>query len=91
MDIGSAIKELRKKKGLNQHELSENAQMTQSHISRLESNLRDPTMTTLKSIANGLKVPLPILLLHAMTAEDLEPLKAKPYKMLLREIRSTIT
>lgn len=90
MDIGSTIKEIRKKKGLKQNELAEKAQMTQAYLSKIESNLKEPTISTLKTIANSLDVPLPILFFYAMTVDDVESQKRDAFKIILPSMKGMV-
>ena len=54
--VGSTIKTLREKAGLNQSQLAKKSGLTQSHISRLENAQHSPTNFTLQKIANALGV-----------------------------------
>jgi transcriptional regulator with XRE-family HTH domain len=54
VDIGGKIKELREKKGLTMKRLAELVQCTSSLISQLEKGKADPSISTLKKIAEAL-------------------------------------
>jgi transcriptional regulator with XRE-family HTH domain len=56
MDIGKKIKELREKRGLTMKRLSELVSCTPSLISQLEKGKTDPSISTLKKIADALNV-----------------------------------
>lgn len=58
MTTGERIKNIRKQKGLTQHELGELLGVTQSMIAAYENNTRNPKPETLQKIANALEVPL---------------------------------
>ncbi|MDM8173655.1 helix-turn-helix transcriptional regulator [Olivibacter sp. 47] len=90
MDIGNTIKEIRKKKGLKQNELAEKSQMTQAYLSKIENNSKEPTIGSLKSIAESLNVPLPILFFHAMTVEDVEPEKRDAFKIIIPSLKGMV-
>lgn len=90
MDIGKTIRELRKKKGLKQNQLAEKAQLTQAYLSKIESNSKEPTIGSLKSIADSLNVPLPILFFHSMTDEDVEPHKREAFKIILPSLKGMV-
>ena len=56
------LQELRKFKGMTQKKLASLSNISQSHISELESNKESPTLDTIESIANALKTnPLNLL------------------------------
>jgi transcriptional regulator with XRE-family HTH domain len=56
--LGSRIKEIRKDYGLSQKKLSEDTGLSISLISRIENGLAMPSIATLQSIANSLKVDI---------------------------------
>lgn len=56
MDIGSIIKELRKKRGLTQRELANICGLSEISIRSYENNTRKPKIENLKKIANSLEV-----------------------------------
>lgn len=90
MDIGTTIRELRKKKGLKQNELAEKAHITQAYLSKIENNSKEPTISALKDIANSLDTPLPILFFRSMTFEDVEVEKREAFKILLPSIKGMV-
>lgn len=90
MDIGNTIKELRKKKGLKQNELAEKAHITQAYLSKIESNSKEPTISSLKSIAESLDIPLPILFFRSMTIEDVDSEKREAFGILLPSIKGMV-
>lgn len=61
MNIGKSIHTCRVKRGLSQAELARRAGCSVSYLSMLENSKRDPTMSTVQSIATGLGVPVEIL------------------------------
>ena len=61
MDIGYAIQLARKKRKLTQTELAELALITPSYLSMLERNRRDPPVSTVRKIAEALRMPVEIL------------------------------
>ena len=56
-DLGRAIRQIRKEKGLTQDEVAQGAGLHYTEISHLESGRRNPKFDTLKAVARGLKVP----------------------------------
>lgn len=74
MKLHQIIKDLRDEQGLTQEVLASRASLTRGYISRLESgDYTDgsPTIKTLQSIAQGLGVPLELILNRAgITKED---------------------
>ncbi len=63
MDIGSQIRAIRKQRGITIAQLCEGTGLSKGFMSLIENNKTSPSISTLESIANYLKVPLPYLLL----------------------------
>ena len=68
--LGQRIRELRKKRRMNQTELAEKADVALMTISRIERGEHDPHIKTLARIAKGLGVPLFELMRSAGYFED---------------------
>ncbi|WP_158735897.1 helix-turn-helix domain-containing protein [Alteribacillus sp. YIM 98480] len=64
MDIGSAVRSIRKKKKITIAEMSEGTGLSKGFISNMENNNTSPSINTLQTVAHFLKVPLPYLLLE---------------------------
>jgi transcriptional regulator with XRE-family HTH domain len=63
MDIGSAIRAIRKRKNITIAELCEQTGLSQGFMSQVETNKTSPSISTLENIAASLNVPLAYLLL----------------------------
>lgn len=63
--IGHGIKRIRIVKKLNQKQLAEKSNSTQSTIARVESGLRNPSLSLLEQISIALGVNLCVLFLYA--------------------------
>lgn len=61
MKLGEKIKKARKAKGLTQSDISK-GKITRNMISRIESGSANPSLGTLKHLADALSLPLPYLL-----------------------------
>ena len=81
MQIGKTIRLCRNKKGWTQAELSKRTGITVPHLSMLENDVRDPSMDSMKALANAFDLPLNVLIFLASEPEDLvglsEELKEK--------------
>ena len=71
MQIGKTIRLCRAKKGWTQAELSKRTNITVPHLSMMESGDRDPTMDSLKSLANAFDLPLNVFVFLASEPEEL--------------------
>lgn len=71
MNIGHAIKLCRASRHLSQAQLSALTGYSTSHLSLIENNKRDPSLSTIEKIAVALNVPLGILFFLAADSNDL--------------------
>jgi transcriptional regulator with XRE-family HTH domain len=72
MNAGHAIKFCRQQRKLSIPALAGRAGLSPSYISLLERNERDPPLSTLQRISNGLGLPLSVLLFIGTTPTELE-------------------
>lgn len=90
MDLGNIIKNIRKQKGQTQSEFALSCGITQTYLSQIESNLKEPNLSTLKSISESLDVPLPILFFLSMTEEDIHPNKRQAFQIVSPSVKSLV-
>jgi len=90
MNLGRTIKELRTQKGIRQQALAEDAGITQTYLSLIESNSKEPNLSTLRGISESLKTPLPILFFLSMDQDDIKPGKHEAFEMISPAIKSMI-
>ena len=89
MNIGSAIKELRKRQGLSQSELAAKAGLTQATLSKIENGTR-PGDQTLKHLSTALKVPESLIYVMGIEKSDVPPGKQELYEKLFPVIQTMI-
>ncbi len=82
MDLGNTIVMLREERGLKQKDLAEYAGLTQSYLSQIEKNKKEPNLSTLKTIGKALGIPLPILLFLSIDEKDLPEQKKEAFDIL---------
>lgn len=90
MNLGETIKLLRKRNGLNQSQLAELCEITVTYLSLIENGKKEPTLSLLKTIANSLQVPLPILLFSALTEEDIPESRKEFFNVIKPSIDSML-
>lgn len=90
MDLGNIIKNIRKQKGLTQNELTSLCGITQTYLSQIEGNLKEPNLSTLKVISEKLNIPLPILFFLSLTEDDVQPNKRKAFEIVSPSVKSLI-
>lgn len=82
MKIGTAINRMRIIKEITQTELSIKTGISQTYISQIENNRKNPSIEVLETISKALDVPLPILLFYSMDQEDVKEQKQKHFLFL---------
>lgn len=90
MDLGNIIKNIRKQKGQTQSEFALLCGITQTYLSQIENNSKEPNLSTLKLISENLNMPLPILFFLSMTEEDVQPNKRKAFQIVSPSVKSLV-
>lgn len=90
MDLGLAIKSIRKQKGLKQNQFAELCEITPSYLSQIENNNKEPNLSVLKIISNNLGTPLPILFFLSLDNDDINPERKEAFKMIAPSIKSLV-
>jgi len=91
MNIGEAIKNIRRAKGLKQCDVARQSGITQSYLSRVENDVNLPNIYCLKSIANVLDVALPIIIFESLEEKDIKPEKLETFHVVYPILKSLIT
>jgi transcriptional regulator with XRE-family HTH domain len=84
MNIGKAIKQLRQKYSpeLNQREFAKAIGLSQTYLSQIESDQKNPSTDILKRISEYLKIPLPVMLWFSLSIDDVEESRKEAYRTL---------
>ncbi len=72
MDIGNALKGIRKTKNLTQKELANKIGISNTYLSEIENNTRRPSIDVIKSISDALDINFLYLILKSLEREDLK-------------------
>ncbi|MDK2820757.1 MAG: hypothetical protein PWP31_722 [Clostridia bacterium] len=86
--LGKKIRELRRERGMSLKDLSEKTSLTSSFLSQVERDLADPSITSLKKIADAMEVPIFYFLLDP---EKHSPVVKKEQRKVLRFPQSHVT
>jgi transcriptional regulator with XRE-family HTH domain len=90
MNLGTVIKDIRKQKGQTQTEFALTCGITQTYLSQIENNSKEPNLSTLKVISLNLDIPLPILFFMSLNEEDISPEKRKAFEIINPSVKSLI-
>lgn len=88
MDLGTTIQLIRKQKGIKQNTFAELCNLSQTYLSQIENNQKEPNISTLKVIALKLDVPLPILFFLALDENDIPLGKRQAFNMVSPSVKS---
>jgi transcriptional regulator with XRE-family HTH domain len=95
LNVGRAIKLCRSQKGWTLAELGKRTGIAASHLSMIEHNKRDPSMTTMQAIAKAFGMPLNVLIFLAADPPGMagvsEELKEKLSRAALELLRLPTT
>lgn len=87
MNIGKAIKEIRKAKGITQKELAELTGRSANAVCSIEKEISWPSMETINRFAKALGVPQSYILLFSITEEDVPENKRQIFKVLAEPLK----
>jgi transcriptional regulator with XRE-family HTH domain len=90
MNIGKAIRELRKEKGLSQGDLALKAKITQAALSAIEIKGVRPNPETLKNICLALTIPESLIYVMGMERNDVPQTKQTVYDELFPLIQEMV-
>ena len=71
--VGGNLKRLREAKGWSQEELADHAGVHRTYVSGVERGIRNPTVTVLLKLAQGLEAPLWELVREAVAPDSPPP------------------
>ena len=90
MNLGNAVKELRKRRGLTQGNFCEQIGITQSYLSQVENGVKEPSIDVIKKISDALGTPMPVLFWFTLTEEDVHESKVEVFKLLKPSVDSLV-
>lgn len=82
MNHSKLIKILKDKYELNGKELAEKIGVSEVHISLLSQGKRSASSTLLERISYEFRIPVPILMWHTLTEDDIMPNKVQAFRLI---------
>jgi len=70
MKLGATIKKLRKERAINQTNFAEQCGISQTYLSQIEKDERNPTISVLDRICDVLKIPSAVLLFMSLSIDS---------------------
>lgn len=90
MNIGTAIKKIRKEKGIGQREIAEKCNISVNALSQIETNATFPQKGTIQKISEVLNVPVSYILFLSISDEDIPESKREAFNYLNSAVKSIL-
>ena len=90
MELGTAIKSLRKQKGMGQKELADLCDISVNALSQIEINASFPQKGTIRKICDAFNIPMAYLLLFSMSDEDVAADKKATFNFLNDALKTVL-
>ena len=90
MDLGNAIKTLRKQKKITQKQLAELSEISVNALCSIDTGQSFPSKTTISKICTSLNIPESYLLLFSITEEDIPEDKRIIYRTLCEPLKKEL-
>ena len=90
MNLGATIKNLRKQQRQTQGEFATVCGISQTYLSQIENNQKEPNLSILKTIGEKLNVPLPIIFFLSLTDDDIQPAKREDFAIISPSLKLLI-
>jgi len=88
MNIGLAIKSIRKKLSITQYDLAEKCDISQTSLSQIETGVKRPSQRTISKVCTVLDIPESIIYIVAMQEGDVPESKRSVYELVYPSIKS---
>lgn len=80
MKLGNTIKRLRKDRNINQVNLAKTCSISQTYLSQIENDERNPTIAILEKISIELNVPLAVISFLSLTIDSVPEDKKETFR-----------
>lgn len=88
MDLGNAIKSLRKELKISRKELANKSEISITALYNIENNLSFPSKDTIHSLCKSLGVPVSYLMFYSLTEEDVPEEKREFFKTAVGPVKA---
>lgn len=88
MDLGNAIKTLRKELGYNRTEIAKRSDISVTALYNIENGLSFPAKETIDRLCSALGVPVAYLLFYSITEDDLPANKREAFHYLQEPMKT---
>lgn len=88
MDLGNAIKSLRKEMKISRKELAARCRISVTALYNIENNLSFPSKDTIHGICSALGIPVSYLMFYSLTEEDVPEDKREFFKVIVEPVKA---
>lgn len=88
MDLGNAIKSIRKELKISRKELASRSGISVTALYNIENNLSFPSKDTINGICSALGVPVSYLMFYSLTEEDVPEGKREFFKVIIDPVKA---
>ena len=88
MNIGQAISEIRKKKGITQRELAKECGLSVTAIVNIEKGKCFPSKKSIESICKSMGVSVSALMVYSLTEEDVPEDRRDAFKVIIEPVKA---
>ena len=88
MDLGNAIKSLRKEMKISRKDLAARCNISITALYNIENNLSFPSKDTINGICSALGVPVSFLMFYSLTEEDVPEDKREFFKVIVEPVKA---
>ncbi len=82
MDLGTALKTLRKELNVSRTELKKRSGLSTTALYNIENNLSFPSKDTIEKLCSSLNIPVSYLMFYSITEEDIPEEKRYSFRFL---------
>ncbi len=88
MDLGNAIKAIRKEKKVSRKELAERSKLSITALYNIENNLSFPSKDTIDRLCASLGIPVSFLMFYSLTEDDVPEEKRAFFKTAVGPVKA---
>lgn len=82
MDLGNTLRTIRREKNITQSEAVLKLKISQTYLSQLEANKKEPSLPMLKKISKFYGIPVPVIMWKSLTDKDIVHSKKEAWAIL---------
>lgn len=90
MNLGQAIRDIRKGKGIKAKELASMSGLSKTALTNIEKNRSFPTKPTIDILCQSLGVSVGALMIHCLTEEDVPMEKREAFRVLIEPLKNML-